>query len=269
MNLGRSITELSRMDGRVSLVVGGAGHIGSVAASGLAELGSNLAIVDINENRVRSISDEIRKTHGVEVLEVVADLESEDDVRSIAPTVIQHYGRLDVLVHLAAIVNPELGGWTARFEDQSVTQWRRGIEINLTSAFLLAQGCVESLRRSPNGSMIFFGSTYGIVGPDWSIYEGTDMGNAAGYAASKGGIIQLTRWLATTLAPDVRVNTLSPGGVYRDHLEVFRNAYANKTPLKRMATEEDYKAGVAFLASDMSRYVTGHNLVIDGGWTAW
>ena len=269
MNLGRSITELSRMDGRVSLVVGGAGHIGSVAASGLAELGSNLAIVDINENRVRSISDEIRKTHGVEVLELVADLESEDDVRSIAPTVIQHYGRLDVLVHLAAIVNPELGGWTTRFEDQSVTQWRRGIEINLTSAFLLAQGCVESLRRSPNGSMIFFGSTYGIVGPDWSIYEGTDMGNAAGYAASKGGIIQLTRWLATTLAPDVRVNTLSPGGVYRDHLEVFRNAYANKTPLKRMATEEDYKAGVAFLASDMSRYVTGHNLVIDGGWTAW
>lgn len=269
MNLGRSVTELSRMDGRVSLVIGGAGHIGSVAASGLAELGSNLAIVDINENRVRSISDEIRKTHGVEVLEVVADLESEDDVRSIAPTVIQHYGRLDVLVHLAAIVNPELGGWTTRFEDQSVTQWRRGIEINLTSAFLLAQGCVESLRRSPNGSMIFFGSTYGIVGPDWSIYEGTDMGNAAGYAASKGGIIQLTRWLATTLAPDVRVNTLSPGGVYRDHLEVFRNAYANKTPLKRMATEEDYKAGVAFLASDMSRYVTGHNLVIDGGWTAW
>lgn len=269
MNLGRSVTELSRMDGRVSLVIGGAGHIGSVAASGLAELGSNLAIVDINENRVRSISDEIRKTHGVEVLEVVADLESEDDVRSIAPTVIRHYGRLDVLVHLAAIVNPELGGWTTRFEDQSVTQWRRGIEINLTSAFLLAQGCVESLRRSPNGSMIFFGSTYGIVGPDWSIYEGTDMGNAAGYAASKGGIIQLTRWLATTLAPDVRVNTLSPGGVYRDHLEVFRNAYANKTPLKRMATEEDYKAGVAFLASDMSRYVTGHNLVIDGGWTAW
>jgi NAD(P)-dependent dehydrogenase (short-subunit alcohol dehydrogenase family) len=269
MNLGKSINELSRMDGRVSLVIGGAGHIGSVSASGLAELGSNLAIVDINEDRVRAVADEIRQAHGVEVLEIVADLESEADVRSIRTTVNQHFGRIDVLVHLAAIVNPELGGWTTRFEDQSVTQWRRGIEINLTSAFLLAQGCVESLRKSPNGSMIFFGSTYGIVGPDWSIYEGTDMGNAAGYAASKGGIIQLTRWLATTLAPEVRVNTLSPGGVYRDHLEVFRNAYANKTPLKRMATEEDYKAGVAFLASDMSRYVTGHNLVIDGGWTAW
>ena len=269
MNLGKSINELSRMDGRVSLVIGGAGHIGSVAASGLAELGSMLAIVDINEDRVRAVADEIRQAHGAEVLEIVADLESEAEVRSIPTTVNQHFGRIDVLVHLAAIVNPELGGWTTRFEDQSVTQWRRGIEINLTSAFLLAQGCVESLRKSPNGTMIFFGSTYGIVGPDWSIYEGTDMGNAAGYAASKGGIIQLTRWLATTLAPEVRVNTLSPGGVYRDHLEVFRNAYANKTPLKRMATEEDYKAGVAFLASDMSRYVTGHNLVIDGGWTAW
>jgi len=269
MNLGKSINDLSRMDGRVSLVIGGAGHIGRVAASGLAELGSKLAIVDINKDRVRVVAEEIRKQHDVEVLEIVTDLESEPEVRAIPNTVVDHFGRIDVLVHLAAIVNPELGGWTTRFEDQSVTQWRRGIEINLTSAFLLAQGCVEHLRKSPNGSMIFFGSTYGIVGPDWSIYEGTDMGNAAGYAASKGGIIQLTRWLATTLAPDVRVNTLSPGGVYRDHLEVFRNAYANKTPLKRMATEEDYKAGVAFLASDMSRYVTGHNLVIDGGWTAW
>lgn len=269
MNLGKTLSELSRMDGRVSLIIGGAGHIGSVAASGLAELGSNIVIVDMRTDRVRAVADEIRRQHDVAVLEIVANLEEETEVRAIPTTVINHFGRLDVLVHLAAIVNPELGGWTTKFEDQSVTQWRRGIEINLTSAFLLAQGCVDHLRKSQNGSMIFFGSTYGIVGPDWSIYEGTDMGNAAGYAASKGGIIQLTRWLATTLAPEVRVNTLSPGGVYRDHLEVFRNAYATKTPLKRMAAEEDYKAGVAFLASDMSRYMTGHNLVIDGGWTAW
>lgn len=269
MNLGRSISELSRLDRRVSLIIGGAGHIGSVAAAGLAELGSKIALVDLNHDRIHSVAESLRSAHGADVFELAADLEDESAVRSIPQQVVKHFGRIDVLVHLAAIVNPELGGWTTKFEDQSVTQWRRGIEINLTSAFLLAQGCVEHLRKSPNGSMIFFGSTYGIVGPDWSIYDGTDMGNAAGYAASKGGIIQLTRWLATTLAPSVRVNTLSPGGVYRDHLEVFRNAYANKTPLKRMATEEDYKAGVAFLASDMSRYVTGHNLVIDGGWTAW
>lgn len=257
------------MDGRVSLVIGGAGHIGSVAAAGLAELGSDLAIVDLDEDRVRAIASEIRRSYGVNVLEVVADLEIESEVRAIPSIVADTFSRIDVLVHLAAIVNPELGGWTTPFEKQSVTQWRRGLEINLTSAFLLAQGCVNFLKLSPNGSMIFFGSTYGIVGPDWSIYEGTEMGNAAGYAASKGGIIQLTRWLATTLAPEIRVNTLSPGGVYRDHLETFRKAYAAKTPLKRMASEEDYKAGVAFLASDMSRYVTGHNLVIDGGWTAW
>jgi NAD(P)-dependent dehydrogenase (short-subunit alcohol dehydrogenase family) len=269
MSFGRSLSELSRMDGQVSLVVGGAGHIGSVAASGLAELGSNLAIVDISADRVRDVASRIRTLHSVKVLEIVADLENESEVRAIPATVCRSYGRIDVLVHLAAIVNPELGGWTTPFNEQSVTQWRRGIEINLTSAFLLAQGCVKNLEESPNGSIIFFGSTYGIVGPDWSIYEGTDMGNAAGYAASKGGVIQLARWLATTLAPQVRVNTLSPGGVYRDHPEGFRTAYANKTPLKRMATEEDYKAGVAFLASDMSRYVTGHNLVIDGGWTAW
>lgn len=269
MTLGTSLDKLSRMDGRVSLVIGGAGHIGSVAACGLAELGSHLAIVDISKDRIQRVANEIRSLYQVEILEIVADLEQEAEVRRIPIQVAEHFGRIDVLVHLAAIVNPELGGWTTKFEEQSVDQWRRGLEINLTSAFLLAQGCISYLRKSPNGSMIFFGSTYGIVGPDWSIYKGTEMGNAAGYAASKGGIIQLTRWLATTLAPDVRVNTLSPGGVYRDHLDVFKNAYAEKTPLKRMATEEDYKAGVAFLASDMSRYVTGHNLVIDGGWTAW
>ncbi|NCZ90443.1 MAG: SDR family NAD(P)-dependent oxidoreductase, partial [Actinobacteria bacterium] len=106
MNLGKSINDLSRMDGRVSLVIGGAGHIGSVAASGLAELGSKLAIVDINKDRVRAVADEIRKQHDVEVLEIVADLESEPEVRAIPNTVVDHFGRIDVLVHLAAIVNP-------------------------------------------------------------------------------------------------------------------------------------------------------------------
>jgi NAD(P)-dependent dehydrogenase (short-subunit alcohol dehydrogenase family) len=95
------------------------------------------------------------------------------------------------------------------------------------------------------------------------------MGNAAGYAASKGGVVQLTRWLATTLAPDVRVNCLTPGGVSRGQPESFQAAYRDRTPLGRMATEEDYKGAVAYLASDLSRYVTGHNLVVDGGWTAW
>ena len=108
-----------------------------------------------------------------------------------------------------------------------------------------------------------------MVGPDLRIYEGTGMGNAAAYAASKGGLLQLTRWLATTLAPRVRVNAITPGGVWRQQPEAFRKRYIDRTPLGRMATEEDFKGAVAYLASDLSRYVTGQNLVVDGGWTAW
>jgi NAD(P)-dependent dehydrogenase (short-subunit alcohol dehydrogenase family) len=269
MDYGRSLHELSRLNDRVALIIGGAGHIGCVSADGLAERGASIVIVDISAERSQAVADELKARHGVKTLAIQANLENETEVKAIPQKVLDVFGRIDILVHLAAIVDPELGGWTCRFEDQSPAQWRRGLEINLTSAFLLAQGCLEPLRNSGHGTMIFFGSTYGIVGPDWSIYEGTDMGNAAGYAASKGGVIQLSRWLATTLAPDVRVNSLSPGGVFRNHLDSFHNAYANKTPLKRMASEEDYKGAVAFLASDLSSYVTGHNLVVDGGWTAW
>ncbi len=112
-------------------------------------------------------------------------------------------------------------------------------------------------------------SIYGMVGPDFSLYAGTSMGNPAAYAASKGGLLQLTRYLATALAPRVRVNAITPGGIVRGQPPAFIERYVAKTPLGRMATEEDFKGAIAYLASDLSRYVTGQNLVVDGGWTAW
>ena len=125
------------------------------------------------------------------------------------------------------------------------------------------------MERSEKGSIILFGSTYGVVGPDMRLYDGTDMANPAGYAASKGGVIQLARHLATLLAPKIRVNAITPGGVSRGQPESFVRQYTARTPMGRMATENDLKGAVAYLASDMSAYVTGHNLVVDGGWTAW
>ena len=113
------------------------------------------------------------------------------------------------------------------------------------------------------------GSIYGDLGPDWRIYEGTQLANPAAYSASKGGLIQLTRWLATTIAPKIRVNTISPGGIYRGQPKDFVERYASKTPLGRMATEDDIRGAIGYLSSDLSRYVTGQNLKIDGGWSAW
>lgn len=267
---GRELGDLMDMSGRTSIVTGGAGHIGAVVADGLAELGSNVVLVDLDGDRARTAADDIGARRGVEVESLAVDLEDEAATRSIAETVVRRTGRLDVVVHAAALVSAEpIPKWTTPFAEQGTEAWRRALEVNLTSVFVLTQACAPALASHGQGSVITIGSTYGVVGPDWRIYRGTDMGNAAGYAASKGGLIQLTRWMATTLAPDIRVNCLTPGGIERGQPASFVKAYEERTPMARMATEEDYKGGVAYLASDLSRYVTGQNLIVDGGWTAW
>jgi NAD(P)-dependent dehydrogenase (short-subunit alcohol dehydrogenase family) len=123
--------------------------------------------------------------------------------------------------------------------------------------------------RANTGSVINIASIYGALGPDWRLYEGTALGNPAAYAASKGGLIQFSRWLATTLAPEVRVNTISPGGIARGQPERFTQEYLHRTPLKRMMREEDVIGAVAYLATPASAYVTGQNIFIDGGWSTW
>jgi NAD(P)-dependent dehydrogenase (short-subunit alcohol dehydrogenase family) len=184
--------------------------------------------------------------------------------------VVQELGRLDILVHCAAYVGTtQAAGWAVPFEQQSVEAWEAAFRVNLTSAFVMVQEARQTLAHSGMGSVILFGSTYGIAGPDMRLYEGTDMANPAGYAASKGGVLQLTRYLATLLAPQVRVNAITPGGIRRGQPQAFQDRYVSRTPLGRMATEEDLKGAVAYLAGDLSTYVTGHNLIVDGGWTAW
>ena len=127
-----------------------------------------------------------------------------------------------------------------------------------------------ALKASGHGSIINVASIYGLVGPDWRLYEETTLGNPAAYAASKGGLLQLTRWLATTLAPDIRVNAITPGGVFRDTPEPFLSRYVARTPLAPDGRpNRTSKGAIAYLASDLSAYVTGQNLVVDGGWTAW
>lgn len=210
------------------------------------------------------------KHYPVKTLPVVADLLKEEEIRNIPEKITRAFERLDILVNCAAFVGTSnLEGWITPFENQRADSWRQALEVNLTAPFLMTQACAPMLRESEHGSVINIASTYGVVGPDMRLYEGTDMGNPAAYAGSKGGLIQLTRWLATVLAPDIRVNAVTPGGVWRNQPDVFHDRYVERTPLRRMATEEDFKGAVAYLATDLSSYVTGHNLVVDGGWTTW
>jgi NAD(P)-dependent dehydrogenase (short-subunit alcohol dehydrogenase family) len=260
----RSVSELADLHGRRALVAGGAGHIGSVACETLAELGAAVAVVDIDGERAQAIAGRI----GGEA--IVCDLADEGATRAAVVDVADRLGGLDVLIHCAALVgSSELAGWSVPFDQQSVAAWRHALDVNLTSAFVLSQQAAPLLRSSGHGSIVLFGSIYGTVGPDLSLYTGTEMATPAGYAASKSGLVGFARYLATTLAPDVRVNAISPGGIERGQPDSFRAAYRARTPLGRMGTEEDLKGAIAFLAGDLSAYVTGHELIVDGGWTAW
>lgn len=266
----KTLQELMNLRGRTALITGGAGHIGSAMASALAELGCRIAVVDLHLAAAQTIADALAGQHGIQTAAFAADMADEGAVRSLPDDVVRGLGGLDIVVHSAAYVGTTSApGWATPFEQQSVAAWDAALRVNLTSAFTLVQASQRALAASGHGSVILISSIYGMVGPDMSLYEGTTMANPAGYNASKGGLLQLTRYLATVLSPQIRVNGISPGGVWRNQPETFAKRYAERTPLKRMATEEDFKGAVGYLASDLSAYVTGQNLVVDGGWTAW
>ncbi|MCP5372620.1 MAG: SDR family oxidoreductase [Hyphomicrobiales bacterium] len=270
MDGAKTIGEMMSLDGRVALVTGGAGHIGRRCAAALAELGARVALADLDGNGCQDAASAIHGEFGNETLALAADLADEAAVRDLPGAVAEGLGGLDIVVTCAAFVGTSrLKGWAVPFEGQSTETWRAALEVNLTSVFALVQAAAPALRKSGHGSVITLGSIYGQVGPDWGLYAGTGMGNPAAYAAGKGGLLQLTRWLATTLAPRVRVNMVSPGGIARGQDRAFVRRYLERTPLGRMGREDDVAGAVAYLAGGLAGYVTGQNIVVDGGWTAW
>jgi NAD(P)-dependent dehydrogenase (short-subunit alcohol dehydrogenase family) len=258
------------LSGRVALVTGGAGHIGRAICDALAESGANIVVLDIDADACRLEQARLAETFDVKAESIPMDLGDDEAIRVVPSSVEEMFGRLDVIVNAAGLVGTsDLKGWSVPFEDQGVEAWRLAQDINLLAPFALTQACTPLLRKSGAASVVNVSSIYGVVGPDPDIYSDPIVPPPAAYAASKGGLIQLTRWLATTLAPVIRVNSITPGGISRDHPAEFARQYEAKTPLGRMGIEEDIKGAAAYLASDLSNYVTGHNLVVDGGLTAW
>lgn len=264
------LASLMSLEGRRALITGGAGHIAFAIAETLAEMGADLVLIDREAAQLETVALRLAENWGRKVTTHVCDLEDEISRVAMISSVEADGAGLDILVNNAAFVGTSgLQGWAVPFEEQSLETWRRAIEVNLTAVFHLSQAFLPKLRASGHGSIVNIGSIYGELGPDWSLYEGTTMGSPAAYGASKGGLLQFSRWLATTIAPDVRVNVISPGGVERGQPKSFKDRYEARTPLGRMATEDDFRGAVAYLASDLSAYVTGHALAVDGGWGAW
>jgi len=267
----RSIGELLSLKGRVAFVTGGAGHMGLAIGETLLELGALVIISDLKERDCKKRTEFLnQKGFTGKAIPLPADLSSEKKTRQAILKCKEIAGQLDILIHAAAFVGTDTyPGWVCPLEKQTISAWDRALRINMTSAFTLVQAALPLLHQALHPSVIFISSIYGIVGPDFDIYEGTTMTTPAGYAASKAGLAQLGRYLACALAPKVRVNTVIAGGIFRHQPTPFCEAYIKRTPLKRMATEEDFKGVIAYLASDLSLYVTGSEIKVDGGWTAW
>lgn len=252
------------------LITGGSGHIGRTLAAAFLADGCCVALIDRDAESLASAKAELLlETKDGQVVTITADLSSDDASEVIAGQLVD-WKHLDVLIHGAAFVGTtNLSGWVVPFPEQSLQTWEAAVKVNLTSVFSITQRLYPLLLKAESPSVINISSIYGLVGPDYSLYDGIEgMGNPAAYAASKGGMNQLTRWMSASLAPHVRVNALSLGGIFRNQNEKFVERYIARVPLARMGTEEDITGPVKFLAGDDSRYVTGQILAVDGGYTA-
>jgi NAD(P)-dependent dehydrogenase (short-subunit alcohol dehydrogenase family) len=264
------LNELSNLSGRTALITGASGRLGQIFSETLAELGCNLILVDLPGLDNEGNMADFKKMWGIEIEYISCNLEFQEQRVKLISKILDSGIALNVLVNNASLVgSSELEGWSVKFENQSVEAWQKAMEVNLTSVFEISQGLLPLLRKSQGANIVNISSIYGLYGPDWRLYESTNMANPAAYSVTKSGLIGLTRWLATTIAPDVRVNAIAPGGIFRNQPDEFVKKYSSKTPLGRMATEDDFRGILQFLASDLSSYVTGQVISVDGGFGVW
>jgi NAD(P)-dependent dehydrogenase (short-subunit alcohol dehydrogenase family) len=235
-----------------------------------------VVVTDLDAGACEAFARELAE-RDIRALPVAADITDPRALERLRDAVLDRFGSIDVLVNNAAIDDKVIADAdleSSRFESYPLDRWRRSIEVNVTGTFLCCQILGGEMARRGRGSIINVASTYGVVAPDQSLYEGPDGAQrffkSAAYPTGKGAVVALSRYLATYWAKaGVRVNTLSPGGVEAGQDAHFVRSYARRTPLGRMAHSDEYRGAVVFLASDASSYMTGSNLVVDGGWTAW
>lgn len=270
------ILDKFRLDGKVAVVTGGVGLLGSQFSLTLAQAGAKVIVADLQESRVEQAAAAL-KSSGFEACGVAFDVTSKDSVQSLVDETLGNYGRLDVLVCSAAM-DPKFdasqsGKHGNTFEDFPLEAWQDALEVNLTGLFLCAQAAARPMLAQNSGSIINICSTYGLVGPDQRIYERPGEPpryKPVYYSVTKAGVLGLTRYLATYFrGKNIRANALTPGGVYNEHDDTFVKNYAYRTVMGRMAEKDEMNGALLFLASDASSYMTGSNLVVDGGWTAW
>lgn len=273
------IQEKFDLTGRVAVVTGGVGLLGAEFCRTLAEAGAAVAVVDLNESASQAVAESLTNS-GYKALAFPTDITQPDSVNAAVEKILSAFGQIDILVNSAALdpkFDPEAvdkGITPGAFEDYPLDLWNSALNVNLTGMFLMTQACVKPmLEHGKKGSIINICSTYGLNGPDQRIYvkEGERVAyKPVYYTVTKAGVLGFTKYLAAYYAEtEIRVNALTPGGVFNNHEEYFVKNYSAKTILGRMARKDEMNGALLFLASDASSYMTGNNLVVDGGWTAW
>lgn len=262
--------------GKVAVVTGGAGILGQKFCAGLAEFGAKVAVIDVDEASAAALAARLSADYGAEAIGIGCNIAERESVVEMSKKVVGTFGGVDILHNNAATKSADLAGFFAPFEDVSLDIWREVMSVNLDGAFLVSQAIGrQMILQGRGGSIVNTSSIYGILGADKRIYEGShylgrEINTPAVYAASKAGLLGLTRYLSTHWAEhNIRVNAITPGGVSSGQNDEFRNRYSARVPMGRMADSDEMVSALLFLASDASSYITGQNIVVDGGLSAW
>jgi len=284
-----NLPDLFNLSGRVAVVTGGAGLLGGEFCKTLAQAGAWVVIADIDGeaalDQAASLDQEWLEQVGTtqislpRAIGVQTDVVSPLSVQELIKRTLVEFGRIDILVNSAAIdpkfdpAHEVTSKAVSSFEDFPLPVWQQALDVNLTGMFLVCQAAVQPMLAQGAGTIVNVCSIYGLVGPDQRIYQKSDQEpqfKPVYYSVTKAGVLGLTRYMATYYAgKNLRVNALTPGGVYNDHDESFVQAYSARAVLGRMAKKDELNGALLFLVSDASAYMTGSNLVVDGGWTAW
>ena len=263
-----------RLDGKVALITGGAGFLGSHYCRAFAEAGATVIVADLDQAQCDGLSSEINAKRPESAVPLAVDLAREQSVQAMAEVITAKFGAVDIILNNAATKSPN---FFAPLESFPLADWEHVMAVNVTGMFLVVRALGPAMAARKRGSIINVSSIYGVVGPDQRIYEGSYLEKLGGpintplvYSVSKGAVLALTRYLATYWGSHgVRSNTLTPGGIESGQNAVFVERYTQRVPLGRMGKPIDLVGAALFLASDSSSYINGQNLIVDGGLTAW
>jgi NAD(P)-dependent dehydrogenase (short-subunit alcohol dehydrogenase family) len=264
------------LSGKVAVVTGGAGILGQHFCAGLAESGATVAVVDLRADKARELAQALTVRYKTQTIGIGCDVSDPESVQAMVARVVTEFGAINVVHNNAAGKSDDLDAFFAPFEEYSLDQWRKIMAVNLDGMFLVAQAAGKQMvAQGKGGSIVQTASIYGLMAPDHRIYEGSfylgrQINTPAVYTASKAAVIGLTKHLATYWADKgIRVNTLTPGGTESGQNDEFNRRYSARVPMNRMATAREMVGALLYLASDASSYVTGQNIIVDGGLNAW